>query len=134
MNELIGQLVQQFGVSQEQAKGGVGLLFKAAQDRLGADKFAPVLKAVDGLGDVMKTAPASGGAAGMLGGLAAKLGGGSLGGLVELAAGAAKLGLDKDTIMKFVPIVLAFVQSKGGDSLKALLQQALGSPSSSKPA
>ena len=125
MDELIQQLMQQTGVTQAQATGGAGLLLKAAQDRLGADKMAPVLAAVSGLGDLIKAAPSAGGAGGLLGGLASSFGARGLGGLAELAAGTARLGIDKDTLAKFVPIILAFVQGKGGDAVKALLQQAL---------
>jgi hypothetical protein len=37
MQELILQLVQSLGVQENQAKGGVGLIMKLAQDQLGGD-------------------------------------------------------------------------------------------------
>ena len=63
-------------------------------------------------------APGAGG--GMLGGQA---GGtvGKLGNLASLAGGFKQLGLDAGMISKFVPIVLNFFQSKGGDAAKGLL-------------
>jgi hypothetical protein len=68
-------------------------------------------------------APASGGLAGVVGGLASKLGGGAgkLGSLASLAGGFKDLGLDSSMVGKFIPIILSFVQSKGGDSIKSLL-------------
>ena len=57
---------------------------------------------------------------GMLGGQA---GGavGKLGNLASLAGGFKQLGLDAGMISKFMPIVLNFFQSKGGDAAKGLL-------------
>jgi hypothetical protein len=69
-----------------------------------------------------------GGVLGAVGGLLdGKSGGalGALGNVASLAGGFKQLGLDTDMIGKFVPIVLGFVQSKGGDGLKSLLQGAL---------
>ena len=61
--------------------------------------------------------------AGALGGLASSLGGGAgkLGDLASLAGGFSKLGLDSDMVGKFIPVILSFVQAKGGDTIKNLL-------------
>lgn len=132
MNELIQQLVKQLGVKEEQAKGGAGLLFKVAQEKLGAADFGKVASSLGGVQDLIKAAPEAGGAGKLLGGLASALGGGGAGqaagglaALSQLAGGFSKLNLDKDMIGKFVPVILSFVQSKGGDAVKALLQKAL---------
>ena len=121
--ELINILTQQLGISDSQAKGGAGALFGMAQNMLGADDFGKVSEVVPGMDDLLGAAPKSGGLGGMLGGLASSLGGkaGKLGGLASLSGQFSKLGLDSDMIGKFVPIVLAFVQSKGGDGIKNLL-------------
>jgi hypothetical protein len=129
MQELIGQLVQQLGINPQQAQGGAGLLLKLAKDKLGGD-FGQVEQAVPGVGDLIGSAPqpaAGGGLGGMLGGLAGKIGGGAGGalgnisGLASLAAGFSQLKLDPSLIAKFAPIILAFVKSKGGDTVAALL-------------
>lgn len=126
--ELLQLLTQNLGVSQEQAQGGAGLLFKLAKDKLGAGDFQQVAAAVPGVEDLMKTAPASGGGmAGALGGIMSSMGGGSgkLGDLAGLAAGFSKLGLDSNMVSKFVPVILSFVQTKGGAAVKNLLAGAL---------
>jgi len=73
--------------------------------------------------DLLGAAPESGGLAGMVGGLASKIGGGAgkLGSLASLAGGFKGLGLDSGMVGKFIPIILSFVRSKGGDSIKNLL-------------
>jgi len=126
MNELISLLVGQLGVDEGQAKGGAGLLFKLAQEKLGDLDFQKVKDAVPDVDDLISAAPEGGSVGGLLGGLASSLGGGDLGNLAELAGGFKSLNLDADMIAKFLPIVLSFVQGKGGDSLKTLLGDARG--------
>ena len=123
MNELITQLVSQLGVQEGQAKGGAGLLLKLAQSKLGGD-FSKVSAAVPGLQDLIKSAPEAGGAGKLLGSLAGALGGGKAGGLADLASlagGFSQLKLDPQMISKFAPIILSFVQSKGGQDVVKLL-------------
>jgi hypothetical protein len=52
-------------------------------------------------------------------------GAGQLGNLAALVGGFTKLGLNRDTILKLVPVVIGFVQSKAGPEVGALLQKAL---------
>ncbi len=127
MNELITQLVSQLGVQEGQAKGGAGLLLKLAQSKLGGD-FSKVAQALPGVQDLISSAPASGGAAKLLGGLAGALGGGKAGGLADLASlagGFSQLKLDPSMIGKFVPVILGFVQSKGGQDVVRILSSVL---------
>jgi hypothetical protein len=125
--ELIDQLVKNLGVSEEAAKGGSGLIFNMAKEKLGAGDFGKVASALPGITDLMKSAPESGGVLGGIGKLASGFGGGAgqLGNLASLAGGFSKLGLDSGMIGKFIPIILTFAQSKGGDVVKSLLQKAL---------
>ena len=141
--ELIQQLVSSLGVNEDQAKGGAGLLFNLAKDKLGAGDFQQITDKIPGVSDLLGAAPtqsaaasAGGGMMGALGGAAAALGAGGLGdklgglgNLASLASGFSQLGLSSDMIGKFAPVVLSFVQSQGGDSLKDLLEKVL-SPSS----
>lgn len=123
--ELIQMLTSQLGVSDQQAKGGAGLLLKLAKDKLGGDEFGQVAKAVPDAESLISSAPAPSGIGGALGGLASSLGGGKLGNLASLASGFKGLNLDTGMIGKFIPIVLSFVQSKGGDGVKGLLEKVL---------
>jgi hypothetical protein len=125
--ELIKLLVNQLGVSDEQATGGAGLIFKLVKDRLGAGDFGQVKNVLPGVDDLIDSAPKAKGVGGMLGGLASSLGGGAgkLGGLASLAGGFKKLDMDSGMIQKFIPVVTSFLQSKGGDSVKDLLANVL---------
>ena len=129
--ELIQQLVSNLGINENQAKGGAGLLFNLAKEKLGGGEFQQLTKAVPGIGDLLKAAPESGGglmealggAASAFGGLGGKME--SLGNLAQLAGGFSHLGLGADMVGKFIPIVLSFVQNQGGDAVKGLLEKAL---------
>jgi hypothetical protein len=127
--ELVDLLTKNLGISEAQATGGAGLLFKQVQEKLSSGDFAKVSAAVPSIGGLISAAPASGGGAGGLGGLgkaASGFGGalGGLGGLASLAGGFSKLGLNSSMIGKFIPIILSFVQGKGGDGVKSIMEKA----------
>jgi hypothetical protein len=126
--ELIDLLTKNLGISEVQATGGAGLLFKQAQEKLGGADFAQISAAVPGAQDLINAAPAAGGGVlGDLGKMASGFGGG-LGGLSSIASvagGFSKLGLNAGMIEKFVPVILSFVESKGGAGLKSILEKAL---------
>jgi len=121
--ELLQMLTQQLGVSEDQAKGGAGLLLKLAKDKLDAGEFSQVKSAVPAVDELIGSAPKPGGLGGALGGLTSAFGGGigQLGSLSALADGFKSLNMDPGMVGKFVPVVLSFFQAKGGEGVKALL-------------
>lgn len=127
MIELIQKLISGTGVNQEQAEGGAGLLFQLAKDTLSSGDFSQITDAIPGVDSLVKKAPSndSGGLGGLIGGLATALGGEGFGNIAELATGFSKLGLDPDMVAKFAPIVINFVQEKGGDTIADLLKGVL---------
>ncbi|MEJ2395118.1 MAG: DUF2780 domain-containing protein [Candidatus Thiodiazotropha sp.] len=126
MMELVQQLVAGAGVSASQAEGGAGLLFGLVKEKLSAGEFARVADAVPGVDGLIDTAPETGGGlGGLLGGVASALGGQELGNIASLASGFSKLDLDAGMIGKFVPIVLDYLQSRGGGDLVSLVKGVL---------
>ena len=125
--ELLQALTSQLGITEEQAKGGSGLLFKMAKEKLGAGEFSQVAGAVPGIDSLISAAPKAGGLGGALGGLASALGGGAgqLAGLAGLASGFKSLNLDSGMLAKFIPVVLSFVQQQGGAGVKGILEKVL---------
>ncbi|ETX09165.1 DUF2780 domain-containing protein [Candidatus Entotheonella palauensis] len=129
--ELVQQLVSGLGIQEDQAKGGAGLLFQLAKDKLSGGEFDQIAAHVPEMGDLLSAAPAAdnggGGLGGALGGIASALGGsaGGLGSLASLAGGFSQLGLDAGMIGQLAPIVISFVQGKGGDQVSGLLQGVL---------
>ena len=125
--ELINLLTNNLGIEDGQAKGGAGLLFNLAKEKLGDTDFSQLAQHVPGINDLIGSAPKSGGLGAAIGGLASSLGGGAskLGGIASLAGGFSDLGLDSSMLGKFIPIVLSYVQEKGGNGLKDLLGDVL---------
>ena len=130
--ELVQQLVSNLGVGEDQAKGGAGLILKLAQDKLGGGEFAKVADSIPGSDVLLGSAPteeSGGGMMGALGGMAAGMMGGNQAGglasLMSLAGGFSKLGMDSNMVTKFFPIILSFVQQKGGADVAGILSKAL---------
>lgn len=121
--ELIQQLTQSLGVDESQAKGGAGLIFKMAQEKLGDGEFAQLAGAVPAVSNLIGEAPTGGGGlAGAIGGLTGAMGSsGNLANIAALAGGFSQLGLNPGMASKFVPVILSFVQNQGGDQVKNIL-------------
>ena len=124
---LVSLLTSQLGVTETQAEGGAGARFSYAKDKLGASDFAKVAEAVPGMAGFLGAAPKSEGASGALSGASSLLGKAkdSGAGIMSLAGQFAQLGLGGDMIGKFVPIVVSYVKSSGGDAVAGLLAGAL---------
>jgi len=127
MMELIQQLVTIAGVNEQQAEGGAGLLMGMVKDQLSSGDFAQVAEAVPGVEGLIDAAPSaeSGGLGGLLGGVASALGGSKLGNLASLAGGFSKLDMDAGMISQFIPVILSFLQDKGGDGLSSMVTKVL---------
>jgi len=124
MSKLIGSLVDTLGVSEEQATGGAGAVFKEAKNNMSPGDYSQVLNAVPGIDSLISKAPQVGGLAGKASSL---LGGstGSAAGMAGLADSFSQLGLSPDMVSQFVPVILDFVQSEGGQQAMTLLKNAL---------
>lgn len=123
MTELISELVSKLNVEEGQAKGGAGLIFKLAQEKLGGE-FSKVATAVPDAKDLISSAPQAGGVGKLVGGLLGTVGGSKSQGLSDLAglaSGFGQLKLDSAMVAKFIPIVLEFVKGKGSQDVVALL-------------
>jgi hypothetical protein len=125
MMELVQQLVSSTGVSEQQAEGGAGLIMGLLKDQLASGDFSQLADAVPEANSLIDSAPSGGGMGGLLGSVAGALGGGDLGNLAKLAGGFSDLGLDSGMIGKFIPVVLSFIQEKGGEGLAGIVANVL---------
>jgi hypothetical protein len=121
--DLAGTLVKELGITEKQATGGAGALFNMAKNSMKKEDFSKVAEAVPSMDKLLDSAPS----------LAKIPGAGKLASLVEGGAGKAvglasladqfsKLKLDKEMIGKFTPVVLSYVESKGGSTVVDLLK------------
>ncbi len=130
-NELVNLLMSQLGVTQQQAAGGAGAIFKTAQDNLKPDEFKQIEQAVPEAGSLIQAAPklsqdsSAMGGLGSLGSMAKNVSP-KLGSTAELAQSFDKLGLEKQMIGKFTDIVVDYCKQKGGSLVSGLMQKAIG--------
>ncbi len=113
---LIGNLVSQLGVTNQQATGGAGAIFDYAKQKLSPADYSTVSKSLPEADSLANSAPKSNGMAAMLGGNRDEAGG-----IASLAGNFSQLGLSPDMVGQFVPVVLDYAKSMGGDTVSNLL-------------
>ncbi len=123
--ELVDQLVEQLGITPDQARGGVGAILSLAKEKL-VENYSQLTEAIPELAGLEDAAP-NGGAASLLGGLTASLSQnlGEAGTMVRLGEMFSSLDLRGDMMGRFLPLVIGFIQSRGGDTAKSLLVSVL---------
>jgi len=129
---LVGMLTSQLGVSEEQAAGGAGSLFGFAKGQMTPGDFDAVSSALPEVDGLMGAAPA--GDSGLLGSSSSLLGGSSLGGsagglggledMAGVASSFSDLGMSPEMVNEFVPVILDYAQSAGGEQTMQLLKGA----------
>lgn len=119
--ELFARLMDELGVTREQAEGGAGSLLQLAQARLEPDQFVRVADTIPGISDIVGKAPRFEVPAG--GQFRAQLSRifGGLGGLFPLAQPFSRLNLEKPMIGRYAEVLLSFFGEKGGTEIKGLL-------------
>ena len=125
---LVNLLTQQLGITESQAQGGAGSIFNLAKEQLSAQDFSQVADAVPNMGGLLEAAPRKEGSlGGMFGSATSMFGGGSnsLKGLAGLASSFSQLGLSPEMVNQFVPVILNYVKSSGGETVSNLLSAVL---------
>lgn len=125
---LVRLLTQQLGVTETQAQGGAGSIFNFAKEKLNPQEFSQVSNTVPDMNGLLDAAPKKESSmGGMLGGAASMFGGSgsSLEGLASLASSFSQLGLSPDMVNQFVPVILNYVKSNGGETVSNLLAAVL---------
>jgi hypothetical protein len=127
--DLSALLTSELDVTEAQAQGGAGAIFRQARENMSTDDFGTLRSAVPNMDSLLSAAPPVG--SGESGGLLKKglsMAGdsaGGLGSLTELSGVFGKLGLSPEMVGKFVPLIANYVQSSGGDGAMNLLMNAL---------
>jgi hypothetical protein len=129
--DLVKMLTSQLGVTENQAAGGAGSLFAMAQGLLSESDYGQVAAAIPGIGDLIKAAPAVSESTAKQSDKMSGLTQG-LGSLTKAVDSAGKytavydqfkqLGLSTDMVSQFVPVILSFTESAGGESVMNILK------------
>jgi hypothetical protein len=118
---LVSLLTKELSIKPDQALGGAGSILNFAKGKLSDDNFSKVASAIPEMDKLIDSAPDVGG----LGKGLTKLAGGKLGGLASLAGSFKSLGLDAGMVKNFVPVILKYVESKGGSGVMGILSNVL---------
>lgn len=120
-DELEGMLMKELDISNDQAMGGAGALFNFAKEGLSSDEFDKVSSAVPDMSGYLNAMPAlrGGSSTGMLGKATQKLVG-----MPAVTAAFEKLGLSQDMVGLFTPLLVNYVDKKGGKAVGDLLRKA----------
>ena len=125
---LVSMLVNKLGVTEKQAEGGAGAIFKTAQTRMSESDYKQLSDSVPEATALQNFAPETGANKGLLGGAASMLGGkagSSLEGGAGLLSSFKDLGMDNEMLGKFTPVIYDYVKEKGGAMVMELMQKAL---------
>ncbi|MGR9000551.1 MAG: DUF2780 domain-containing protein [Gammaproteobacteria bacterium] len=125
---LTDTLVKQLGITTEQAQGGAGALFQVAKGKLDAGQFAELSQSVPEMNSLLNAVPKQSGAlSGLAGSVSSVMGdsSNSYGNLASLAATFKTLNLSPDMAGQFVPVVVDYVRTNGGELTANMLQSAL---------
>jgi hypothetical protein len=106
---LTSMLMSKLGITENQAKGGIGSYLTLAKEKLAKGDFEKVTSLVPGATKYMDTAKQLGAVAGPLGNLAGL--NGALG----------KLGMKPETVAAFAPTVTDYIGKAGGSGVTSML-------------
>ncbi len=125
--DLLSYLTESLGVTRDQARGGAGLIMRLAKERLEAGEFSQIAQSVPNIEGLIKAAPKVSGTAKALDDLSRPQvsGASNVQNLASLTAGFNKLGLDTSVVERFVPVVLSYVESQGGNTTRTILEKLL---------
>jgi len=110
--DLVSQIMNTTGVDKTQALGGAGALFGMAKENLNAEDFSSVTNAVPEMSKMLDAVPALGGKTSTFAAAAT-----SLAGMPKVLAAFDKLGISQDKVSLFTPILVNYVEKKGGKLL-----------------
>ena len=112
-NPLLGALTGQLGLSEDQARGGIGSYLTLLQEKLGKGDFDQIAALVPGAAGYLDSAKKLGAVTG------------PLKNLQGLNGALGKLGMNADTVAKFTPLVTNYLGKLGGPTVQKLLAGAL---------
>lgn len=136
IQQLIQDLMAKLGISEAQARGGLGLLLKTCQEKLAAADFTKLTNLLgSNWQELLRAAPASvkaSGLMGALGGFASKLGekGAQFSQFANVIQGFKNLNIDTSKMSQFLNLVSNKLQEKGGPQVKEIFDRFLNKKSS----
>lgn len=121
-SDLVGMLTKEMGISQSQAEGGAGALFGLAKEGMSAPDFSSLSNVIPDMNGLLGAVPSFGGGKTSMLGKAAQ----SLTGMPAVTAAFEKLGLNQTHVALMTPLLVGYVEDKGGEALSGIFGKAIG--------
>ncbi|MBR9728734.1 DUF2780 domain-containing protein [Shewanella intestini] len=123
-NPLVGNVMSQLGLDQNQAQGGLGTLLSVAKDNLSGSDFSQLSNSIPGADSLLSAVPALAGDSGMTG-LLSKAGdlGASMQGSAMVYDAFEKLGISKQLVGPMINIAKSYLDENGSQDTAGLLMQ-----------
>ncbi len=126
--DLVSLLVSKLGVTEQQAEGGAGAVFKTAKDNLKGDEFATLTSSMPEIPGLVEKAPeVTKKSSGLMSSASSLLGdsGKKAESASSLLDSFGSLGMDSGMLSQFTPVIMDYAQKNGGDICVKLLQSVL---------
>ena len=119
--DLIELLTSEMGISNEQAEGGAGSLFNFAQEGMSGSDFGDLSNAVPGMDNLLGAVPSLGGKSSLMGQAATMVTG-----MPAVVKAFDKLGLSEGQVAIMTPLLVGYVEKKGGEKLAKIFGKSVG--------
>ena len=116
-SDMVKEIMEKADVTEDQAKGGTGALFEMAKEEMSADDFGKISDVVPGMDDLLGSVPSLGSNKTSMLGNAAK----TLTGMPKVQSVFDKLGISQEKVALFTPVIVNYVEDKGGKAMGDLL-------------
>jgi hypothetical protein len=130
MNEILANLMSQFGMNESQAKGGLGMVLNLLKENLNDADYSEVANLFSDPSNLINLAQkfmqnsdeTSNGLSGLLSSMSSMTSAlgidtGSLGNLTKLMSGLDSIGIDASKFGSFVEMITGFLKSNLGDEI-----------------
>ncbi len=120
-DDLVKMLTSELKITPEQAMGGAGALFNYAKEGLSSEEFEKVAESVPNMDKYLDAVPDLGGgksSTGLLGKATE-----ALVGMPAVTKAFDKLGMSPDMVGMFTPLLVNYVDDKGGEAVGKLLDK-----------
>jgi len=126
-SDLVGRVMSQLGLSENQAEGGLGSLLSLAQSNLGENDFSTLANSLPDTASLLAAVPVTDADSGMSG-LLSKAGalGASLQGSAMVYDAFEKLGISNELIVPMIDIAKSYLETNGPAGTVDLLMKGVG--------
>jgi hypothetical protein len=118
-SDLINMLTKEMNITKDQAEGGAGSLFNFSKEAMSKSDFGKLSDVVPDMKGLLGAAPKMGKKSG-LGKLAS-----SLTGMPAVVGAFGKLGLNESHIQMMTPLLVDYVENKGGKALSDMFMKSV---------